>query len=169
MLVFFFDDWLLVNFDSLMVVWLFGRGDLIGQIDLRRRKDCRHLVCRNRCDAHALLSREWERIVGAPSFQIGHCLSNLLIAVLIKINRLTESFGLDNWALKLILRSRVFFGLNRVGNFGHWTFWASAYWATIYLVFHSSSPRTMLIFRGLSISRGCLDAQVFLRRRCKSH
>ena len=58
MLVFFFDDWLLVNFDSLMVVGLFGRVYLIGQIDLRRRKDCRHLVCRNWCDAHALLSRE---------------------------------------------------------------------------------------------------------------
>ena len=58
MLVFFFNDWLLVNFDSLMVVGLFVGDDFIGQIDLRRRKDCRQLACRNRCDAHTLLSRE---------------------------------------------------------------------------------------------------------------
>lgn len=58
MLVFFFDDWLLVHFDSLMVVGLFGVDDFIWQIDLRRRKDCRQLMSRNRCDDHTLLSRE---------------------------------------------------------------------------------------------------------------
>ena len=58
MLVFFFNDWLLVNFDSLMVVGLFVGDDFIGQIDLRSREDCRQLVCRNRCYAHTLLSCE---------------------------------------------------------------------------------------------------------------
>ena len=58
-------------------------------------------------------------MVAAPSFQIEHCLSNLLFTFLFKVNRLTESFGLDNGALKLFLRSSMFFSLNCDGNFRH--------------------------------------------------
>lgn len=58
-------------------------------------------------------------MVAAPSFQIGHCLSNLLITFLFVVNRLTESFGLNNGALKLLLRSSLFFSFNCDGNFGH--------------------------------------------------
>ena len=56
-------------------------------------------------------------MVAAPSFQIEHCLSNLLFTFLFKVNRLTESFGLVNGALKLFLRSSMFFSLNCDGNF----------------------------------------------------
>ena len=58
-------------------------------------------------------------MVAAPSFEIGHCLSNLLITFLFKVNRLTESFGLYNGALKFFFRSSMFFSLNCDGNFRH--------------------------------------------------